>query len=103
MLIFFGCRETPRTGPDGFLLITIDTLRADFVGVYGAPAGTPELDRLAAEGIWVETAFTPTPSTGPAHASLMTGLYPWRHGVLDNAVPLPEKLPTLAEKAQSGL
>lgn len=101
LLLGLGCREQSDSQLAGVVLITIDTLRADHVGVYGGPVPTPELDGLAAEGILVERAFTPTPTTGPAHASLMTGLYPWRHGVLDNAVALPGQLPTLAEGARA--
>jgi arylsulfatase A-like enzyme len=78
------------------LLVTIDTLRADHVGAYGGPVPTPAIDALAEDGVLLLEACTPTPSTGPAHASLLTGLYPWRHRVLDNAVPLPAELPRLA-------
>jgi arylsulfatase A-like enzyme len=78
------------------LLVTIDTLRADHVGAYGGPVPTPAIDALAREGVLLLEACTPTPSTGPAHASLLTGLHPWRHRVLDNAVPVPDELPSLA-------
>ena len=89
--------ETP-TGPiDRIVLITVDTLRADHVGAYGGPVPTPELDRLAAEGVLVEQACTPVPSTGPAHVSLLTGRYPWHHGTLKNAVPMDPRIPTLSE------
>jgi arylsulfatase A-like enzyme len=86
---------------DRVLLITIDTLRADHVAAYGGPVATPAIDALASEGALVERAFTPIPSTGPAHASLMTGLYPWRHGTLRNAAPLDARIPTLAEAARA--
>jgi len=79
------------------VLITIDTLRADHLGVYGGPVATPHLDRLAAEGVVVENAYTPVPSTGPAHASLLTGRHPWNHGTLRNAVPMDPTVPTLAD------
>jgi arylsulfatase A-like enzyme len=82
----------------GILLVTIDTLRADHVGAYGAPFPTPALDALAAEGVLLEQACTPTPSTGPAHASLLTGLHPWNHGTLRNAVALDPRIPTLADR-----
>jgi len=78
------------------LLVTIDTLRADHVGAYGGPVPTPAIDALAREGVLLLEACTPTPSTGPAHASLFTGLHPWRHRVLDNAVLVPDELPRLA-------
>jgi arylsulfatase A-like enzyme len=88
-----------RAPVDRLVLITIDTLRADHVGAYGGPVPTPAIDRLAAEGVLVEQAFTPIASTGPAHVSLMTGLHPWRHGTLSNAVPVDPRIPTLAEAA----
>jgi arylsulfatase A-like enzyme len=97
-----GERERPPV--DKLVLITIDTLRADHVGAYGGPVPTPAMDRLAAEGVLVEQAFTPIASTGPAHVSLMTGLHPWRHGTLSNAVPVDPRIPTLAEvAAQRGM
>ena len=81
------------------LLVTVDTLRADHVGPYGSELPTPAFDALASEGIVIEGACTPTPSTGPAHVSLMTGLHPWRHGVLLNAVPMDDReVPMLAER-----
>lgn len=81
------------------LLITIDTLRADRVGAYGYRAGqTPVIDRLAAEGLRVEDAFTAVPVTLAAHATLLTGRLPTEHGVRGNSFyRLPERETTLAE------
>ncbi len=76
----------PEPHPRGLILITVDTLRADHVGGYGNLGLTPNIDALAARGVRIEHMSTPTPTTGPAHASLFTGHHPWRHGVLDNAV-----------------
>jgi arylsulfatase A-like enzyme/tetratricopeptide (TPR) repeat protein len=80
------------------LLVTIDTLRADRVGAYGGPAGvTPTLDRLAAEGLRVETVYAHVPLTLPSHAALLTGAYPFVNGVRDNgSFRFDGKLPTLA-------
>jgi arylsulfatase A-like enzyme/tetratricopeptide (TPR) repeat protein len=82
------------------LLITLDTTRADHLEPYGAEdVETPALSRLADNGIVFERAFATAPVTAPAHASLLTGLYPQRHGVLNNSTHyLPEEIPTLAEK-----
>jgi arylsulfatase A-like enzyme len=79
------------------LLITIDTLRWDRVGAYGAThSPTPALDRLAARGTRFETAIAHAPLTAPSHASILTGLTPVRHGVRDNgAFVLAEQI-TLA-------
>jgi len=73
--------------PDAnILLVTIDTLRADHLGAYGyQPARTPRLDLLAREGVRFDQAISPMPMTLPSHTSLMTGLYPYQHGVRDNA------------------
>lgn len=96
-----GCVGVSReaTGRRNLLLITIDTLRADHLGCYGyARAGTPRLDRLAAEGALVRDAIAVAPLTFPSHASILTALYPPRHGVRDNAdFRLPEVDTTLAE------
>jgi arylsulfatase A-like enzyme/Tfp pilus assembly protein PilF len=67
------------------LIVTLDTTRADRIGAYGDPrAVTPNLDRLAQEGVLFEQAIAPAPLTLPAHATLFTGLLPPRHGVRDN-------------------
>jgi len=70
------------------VLVTVDTLRADRVGAFGGPAGlTPNLDRLAASGAGFDAAWSTAPLTLPAHASVMTGLWPPRHGLRDNGIP----------------
>lgn len=89
--------------PPNVLLITIDTVRADRIGAYGyANASTPVLDRLAREGVRFADATTQAPLTGPAHAALLTGLYPARIGVRDNATtPVPDTVTTAAEVFKS--
>ena len=68
------------------VIVTLDTTRADYLSAYGAGrVGTPNLDRLAAEGVVFEQAMSVAPLTLPAHCSLFTGLLPPRHGVRDNA------------------
>ncbi len=67
------------------LLITVDTLRADRLGVYGdTRAETPRLDALARRGVRFESAYSPVPLTLPAHSTLFTGRYPFTHGVRNN-------------------
>ncbi|HET7617426.1 MAG TPA: sulfatase-like hydrolase/transferase [Vicinamibacterales bacterium] len=105
-----GLRHRPEAGSaarsgapaarPSVILVTIDTLRADRVGGTGRLAGlTPHLDRLAARGVKFAEAFTDVPLTFPAHVSIMTGLYPSRHGARDNGsfVLGPDAL-TLAER-----
>jgi arylsulfatase A-like enzyme/predicted negative regulator of RcsB-dependent stress response len=78
--------------------VSIDTLRADHVGAYGAKSeATPFLDALAREGVVFLDALTPVPVTLPAHVSMLTGLLPHRHGVRDNGLyRLPADVPVLA-------
>jgi arylsulfatase A-like enzyme/Flp pilus assembly protein TadD len=80
------------------LLITIDTLRQDRVGAYGNRSGlTPNIDRIAAGGVRYAHAYSPAPLTLPAHASILTGLLPTRHGIHNNTrFRLDDRVPTLA-------
>ena len=82
------------------ILITIDTLRADRIGAYGSDrVATPNMDRLADEGILFTNAASTVPFTLPAHSSIMTGSYPPHHGVRENVgYVLGSSLPTLAEE-----
>jgi arylsulfatase A-like enzyme len=67
------------------LLILTDQHRLSALGSYGrTPCRTPNLDRLAAEGVRFENAYTTCPVCSPARASIITGQYPHRHGVLTN-------------------
>ena len=98
---FAGCGGVPSP-PDSLVLITLDTTRADALGFYdseGAP--TPNLERLAKRGVVFEEASTVAPITLPSHASMLTGLYPPRHGIRDNAyAALPASATTVAELAR---
>ena len=87
----------PRRPARSLLLITVDTLRADRLGAYGfAGIRTPNIDRLAREGILFESCISPTPLTLPSHTSLLSGTYPLHHGVRDNgSFVVPASLPTL--------
>ncbi len=98
-----GCRtgaRAPGPPPRNVLLVSIDTLRADYLGCYGDQLTRSEtLDRLAAEGVAFESALAPVPITLPAHASLLTGLDPWRLGIRHNGIyQLEEPFETLAER-----
>ena len=92
-----GARTAER--PD-LLLVSIDTLRADRLGCLGYDKPTsPELDALARRGLLFPAALSPVPLTLPAHATLLTGLQPWEHGVRDNSnFSLPSGVPSVAER-----
>lgn len=80
------------------VLITIDTLRADAPGFAGNKRSqTPVLDRLASQGRVFTNAHAHNVVTLPSHTNILTGLYPFQHGVRDNSgFVLPESVPTLA-------
>jgi arylsulfatase A-like enzyme len=98
-LVLAGCDPEPG-GPPHVLLVTIDTLRPDYLGLNGYDRDTsPFLDRLLSEGTYFERAQSPIGRTTPALASLLTGAYPHRAGVRtltdrlsDDVVPLAEIL-----------
>lgn len=85
------------------LLVTLDTVRADRIGAYGyAAADTPHIDALAARGRLHTRAWSPVPFTIPAHASILTGLYPATHGIRANGdAVLGREFTTLAEHLQT--
>jgi arylsulfatase A-like enzyme/uncharacterized membrane protein YeaQ/YmgE (transglycosylase-associated protein family) len=80
------------------LLVTLDTLRYDFVGAYRVNRWiqTPTLDALAADGTLFEQAISQSPTTTPSHCSIMTSVYPNVHDAL-NGKPMKPELLTLAD------
>ncbi len=88
----------PPVTPPNVLLITVDTLRPDALGWVAGRNATPVIDRLAASGFRFPAAVTPLPLTQPAHASLLTGLLPRRHGVRSNGFLLAPDIPTLGHR-----
>jgi len=99
-LAAIGCARAEAPAPQRIVLISIDTLRADHVGSYGASdARTPNLDTIAARGVRFSAAFSPVPLTLPAHATLLSGRDPHAHGVRHNSIHrLPPGVPLLAER-----
>lgn len=94
---------TPRPeapGRPNIVLMTLDTTRADHLGSAGwAHASTPNLDALARRGVRFERCDSSAPITLPSHATILSGLYPPRHGVRDNGTfVLAANVPTLAER-----
>ena len=94
-----GGHVVARPAPGAsLLLITLDTTRADHIGAIGGEDDlTPTLDALAARGVTFTQAQATAPITLVAHASILTGLYPYHHSVRNNGTfQLPEATPTLA-------
>lgn len=99
-LLAAGCRTGAPSGAAGMnlLVITLDTTRADALGLYGNKDDvTPEIDRLGRTGIVFKECYTPAPLTLPAHCSLFTGRYPIAHQVRNNGTyVLPDSERTMA-------
>jgi arylsulfatase A-like enzyme len=97
-LLACGCTQSRPN----VILISLDTVRADHVGAYGYRRDTtPNIDRLAGEGVVFENAFTPIPWTVGAHMSLLTSLYPTVHGIVHAARSshTPDTLPMKLREA----
>jgi choline-sulfatase len=86
----------PNNGKPNILLAMVDQMTPFLTGAYGHPVvKTPNLDRLVADGIRFDAAYTNCPLCAPARASFMTGQYVSRIGCYDNAAPLSSAEPTI--------
>jgi arylsulfatase A-like enzyme len=98
-----AARRVPLAGAAAgrnVVLFTVDTVRADRLNAYGYAVRetSPRLDRMLAEGVLFENATAPRALTWPSLASVLTGLYPSGHGVLENGWELAPEVVTLAER-----
>jgi len=93
-----GVPRPPLPAGTDVVLVTIDTLRADVLGFAGHPeVATPNLDRVARGGRRLTSAYAHNVVTLPSHANILTGRYPYQHGVRENSgFKLGPDLPTLA-------
>ncbi|NQT13850.1 MAG: sulfatase-like hydrolase/transferase, partial [Planctomycetes bacterium] len=100
---------TAQIGPN-VVLIFADDLGYGELGCQGHPTfKTPMLDRMAAEGARLTDFYVPVPYCAPSRGTIMTGRYPWRHGVIRNPCPdagvndigIPESETTLGEALQA--
>ena len=91
-------RATAKRELRDVVLVTIDTLRADATGFSGnTKVATPNLDRLAGEGLVFEFAHASNVVTLASHTNILTGLYPYQHGVRENSgFHLDSRFPTMA-------
>ena len=99
LIFLFPLFSSAKKDQLNVLLITIDTLRADYLGCYGNRViETPIIDKLAREGILFKRAFAHNVVTLPSHINILTGTYPLYHGVRDNSgFRLDEKAVVLSE------
>ncbi len=101
LVSLLGCSPAPSERPENVLLVVVDTLRADRLGVYGHRDGlTPEIDRWAAGSTTFLDASAHAPWTLPSVASILTGRHPEQHGAggrLGSFRALGNDVPTLAE------
>lgn len=85
-------------GPRTVILVSLDTLRPERLGLYGgAPEVSPVLDALAEEAVVFDQALAPSPWTLPSHMTMLTGLDPHAHGVINSSHGLADDVTTLAE------
>jgi arylsulfatase A-like enzyme/Flp pilus assembly protein TadD len=99
-LTFFCLNEFLYSSPTkklNLLLITVDTLRADHIGIYGDKVRTPAMDELGNSGVVFTRTYSHVPLTLPSHCSLLTGTIPPVHGVRDNGYRFSGRDKTLAE------
>jgi len=80
------------------IIFSADTLRADHLEIYGYHRTTmPNLSNMAQQGFIFDNAYTVSTHSAPAHASILSGLYPLQHGQVQNGLKLPAQITTLAE------
>ncbi len=101
LLATSACRHTSGVdivGGPNVLIILVDDLRWDALGASGNLfANTPNIDLLAADGIFFNNAFVVQSVCSPSRATVLTGLYPHQHGVKHNGTPLSYRHPTIAD------
>jgi arylsulfatase A-like enzyme len=106
LLAWTGCgaSEPPEDGPAGrtrLVLITLDTLRLDSLKPGDADSPMPLTAARAAKGHQFSRFFATTSITQPTHASILTGLHPWQHGVSRNGQVLAPSFSTVTERLKS--
>ncbi len=99
LVLLAGCTASAEENtPPNFIVVSLDTLRADRLGAYGGPEDhSPNLDRFASESIVFEQTFAQLPETLFSHASLFTSRYPSELSTVDYNFEFPADVPTMAE------
>ncbi len=90
---FVRVQPSPHTGGPGpnVVIISLDTTRMDRLGPYGHAINTPTLDRLAREGVTFDQAIAAAPITEPSHLAMLTGIAPYRSGIVANGTVLGDR------------
>ena len=101
VLMFAGCSRKNPSDNYNVLLVTLDTTRTERLSCYGYDKITsPNIDMLAKEGIRFDMSISTSAATPISHASILTGLNPFEHGVrvlyAANGCKLPKTIPTMA-------
>ena len=98
-----GCAALAPSRPVNVLLITVDDMNWDAPGCFGGrvPGITPNIDRLASQGLRFERAHVTVAVCQPSRSVLMTGRYPYRNGA-EGFNPIREDVPTLQEQLRAG-
>ena len=110
MIVLVSCGKKEQQGPAALtpkydvMLISIDTLRADYLKMYASSGvDVPHMQQLADESVLFRRAVSQIPYTLPSHCTMLTGLYPVGHGVKDNVHDrIPDSVATLAEMFHRG-
>ena len=94
-------RATAADTPRQVVMLMTDTTRWDMLNCYrNTGLKTPNLDRLAAQGVRFERAYTCQPVCGPARSALFTGTWPHSNGVWGNSMPLGQTCRTIGQRVQ---
>lgn len=105
LMLLVGLASAAEAQPRNVVFILSDDHRYDFMGFHpDAPEWleTPSLDRMANEGVHLANAFVTTSLCSPSRASILTGRYAHRHGVVDNTSAIPEGTRFFPEYLQQG-
>jgi arylsulfatase A-like enzyme len=96
-----GAAEGQAGRPPNFIILLADDLGRGDVGAYGCPdIPTPNVDKLAAQGVRCMNAYTLCPICAPSRTAIITGRYPQRdacNGLIDRGTPISDTHPTIAE------
>jgi N-acetylglucosamine-6-sulfatase len=102
VFLVFHAAIAPAADRPNVVFVLCDDLRADCLGVAGHPQlKTPNIDRLAREGVYFQNAFCTTSLCSPSRASILSGKYAHAHGVVNNFTEYPADLPSFPRQLQA--